>query len=311
MPSRRVVAALVPAVVGLILLLWGVWVLYTAFRYGTLPVAGWETERKRWFGLTWFIAFYIVLLPAYLYTISYGLQRYRHPEAVVMASPRVRWLAPLGIAGLLLLLTFSTRVAVTAWFPSAMHPPFGGWQGGVVPGIAATIVLLLLEAGVLKVIKHQKQTRSNPTPLLLPAFFAVILLAWAIWIIYTGFTEGSLPVVGWGTDHDVAFGLAWLVIFIVVLLPAYLYAIGLGVLGVLERGMENQSHPQNYWLLAITQIAMLSLVTFCARVAVTAWFPEPLQMPLGHFHGGVLVGALTTAILLLVTLSYYKLARSF
>ncbi|NOS71319.1 MAG: hypothetical protein HOP33_15470 [Verrucomicrobia bacterium] len=310
MKRQRVLSPIVPAVVGTILLLWGLKVMYTSFRFGTLPIAGWETDRKSWFGLTWFIAYFVVLLPAYLYSISIGIESFQNPEHG--ASPKVRRVSAFGISILLCLLTFCTRVAVTAWFPSPMHVPFEDWKGGLFPGISATIALLLVEAGVLWSIKHQKRTHSNPMPLLLPGGFALILLVWAFWIAYTAFKNGSMPVVGWDTDHEKVFGFAWLTAFVIVLLPAYLYAIGLGILGLLERRNSNgQPVPQNYWLMAIAITSLLCLVTFCTRLAVTAWFPEQMHPPLEHFHGGIIAGIFATSLLALVTGIYYKFARSF
>jgi len=310
MKPKRVLAQLLLVLVGIILLAWGLWVLYTAFRFCTLPVVAWETDRKSRFGATWFIAFFVVLLPVYIYAISTGLQSYRNSGSDGITSPRCRWIAPLGASIMICLLTFITRVAVTAWFSSAMHPPFKNWQGGLVPGISATIALLLAETAVLWSIRHPKQTQPYPTALLLPTVFAVILLAWGMWVTYTAFSNGTLPLAGWKTTSDRAFGLAWLGIFIIVLIPAYLYAISLGILGVLERSERNASAP-NYWHLAITLTAMLALITFCARFAVTAWFPEEMHAPCEQFYGGIPAGVIATTILLRATGAYFKIARSF
>ena len=74
MNQKKFFAPLLPAIIGLVLLVWGLWVMYTAFKYGTLPVVGWETEDNEHFGLIWFIAFFVVLLPAYAFAISRGVQ---------------------------------------------------------------------------------------------------------------------------------------------------------------------------------------------------------------------------------------------
>lgn len=310
MRLKRVVAHMLPVVVGLLLLIWGLKVMYTSFSYGTMPWAGWETERKSWFGMTWLAAYFIVLLPAYLYAISQGLQSYRASQTEVRGPDGRCWLSVLGISTLLVALTFCTRVAVTAWFPSPMHTPFEGLRGGVIPGAIATIILLATEVRVLLAIKQQKQGQHQPLSLLIPGLFGVVLLIWAGWITYTAFTEGSLPVVGWHTDHPRWFGLAWLIAFFVVLLPAYIYSIGLGILGWLERDMRQQLSPQNHWLVAIGITAMLSVVTFCTRIAVTAWFPEQMHPPLHQFEGGLVGGGIMTLVLLVVMALFYRVARN-
>jgi hypothetical protein len=311
MNQKRTFAPLLPASVGLVLLVWGGWVMYTAFKYGTLPVAGWATDRKALFGLAWFMTFFVVLLPAYAYAISQGLQALRGNQTVAARPQRGQWLGAGSISLLLCALTFCSRVAVTAWFPSPMHPPFEDYQGGRMAGFTATIILLLAEAGVLAGIKHQTRRQQQPFPLLLPGLFALILLLWAGWVAYTAFRDGSLPVVGWRTAHRYWFGWAWLIAFGFVLLPAYLYAIGLGLLGLVERSTQNSPASQNFWLVAIGITALLCLVTFATRVAVTAWFPEPMHPPLGQFEGGWPVGFIATAGLVVVVLFFYKVARSF
>jgi hypothetical protein len=310
MKLKRAFAHLLPVIVGMILMIWGLKVMYTSFRYGTMPLAGWHTDRKNWFGMTWLLAYFIVLLPAYLYAISLGLRGYCKPAEKVGEQDGRWWLMTLGVSTLLVALTFCTRGAVTAWFPSPMHPPFGILTGGVVPGIIATTVLLILEVGVLFAIKHQTRAQQQPLSLLIPGLFGVMLLVWAGWITYSAFMEGSLPVVGWQTQYPKLFGLAWVIAFFVVLLPAYVYSIGLGILGWLERNMQQQVSPQNHWLVAIGITAMLSLVTFCTRVAVTAWFPEPMHPPFHNFQGGLIGGGIATIALLVAVGLFYRVARS-
>ncbi len=312
MKQSRVLAPLLPMIIGVILILWGLKVMYTAFSFGSMPIAGWHTEQKNYFGMTWFFVFFIVLLPAYLYAISYGLQEFlRNPDALPLRK-RSRWATAFGVVTLLCLLTFCARVAVTAWFSSPMHPPFEAFQGGILPGIFATVILLFVEAGVLFAIKHQTQRKRQPMALLIPGLFSLLLLVWAGWITFTAFKEGSLPVVGWQTDeHPRLFGTAWVVAFCIVLMPAYLYAMGLGLLGVLERPQGERPTDQNSWLVAIGFTALLGLLTFCTRVAVTAWFNEPMHPPLEHFQGGLISGAIATAILSMVVILFHRVARAF
>jgi hypothetical protein len=168
-----------------------------------------------------------------------------------------------------------------------MHQPLEAYQGGFVPGVVATISLLFVEGGVLFAIKHQTQRKRQPIALLIPGLFSVLLLMWAGWITFTAFKEGSLPVVGWQTDRAKLFGATWLVAFLLVLLPAYLYSAGLGLLGMLERPQGERLTDQNSWLVAIGFTALLGLLTFSTRVAVTAWFNEPMHPPLEHFQGGL------------------------
>lgn len=312
MKRSRVFAPLLPVMAGVILTLWGLKVMYTSFSFGTMPIAGWHTDQKNHFGLTWFIAFSIMLLPAYLYAINLGLSEFRRESGGSHPRLSSRWATSFGVVTLLCLLTFCARVAVTAWFPSPMHPPFEDYQGGVTPGIAATVILLLVVAGVLFAIKHQTHRKRQPTALLIPGLFALLLLAWAGWITYTAFKEGSLPVVGWQTgDHPRLFGAAWVVAFSVVLLPAYLYAMGLGLLGMLERPQGDRPTDQNSWLVAIGFTALLGLLTFCTRVAVTAWFDEPMHPPLEYFQGGILPGLITTTVLGAVVVLFHRVARAF
>lgn len=314
MRRSRVLASLLPVVTGVILTLWGLKVMYTSFTYGSMPIAGWYTDQdhKNHFGLIWFIAFSIVLLPAYLYAISLGLQVVKTIDDETTHRKQSRWATAFGVATLLCLLTFCARVAVTAWFPSPMHIPFEEYQGGFLPGLVATIILLFVEGGVLFAIKHQTQRKRQPAALLIPGFFALLLLAWAGWITFTAFKEGSLPVIGWQTDeHPRLFGAAWLVAFLVVLLPAYLYSVGLGLLGVLERTHGVRPTDQNSWLVAIGFTALLGLLTFCTRVAVTAWFNEPMHPPLEHFQGGLVSGLITTTVLCGVVVLFHRVARAF
>ena len=313
MKRSRVLASLLPVATGIILTLWGLKVMHTSFTNGSMPIADWHTDQdhKNHFGLIWFIAFSIVLLPVYLYAISSGLQVVKTKTDKTTHLKQSRWATAFGVATLLCLLTFCARVAVTAWFPSPMHPPLDEFQGGFLPGIVATIILLIVEGGVLFAIKHQTQRKRQPAALLIPGLFALVLLAWAGWIAFTAFKEGSLPVVGWQTEHTRLFGVAWLVAFFVVLLPAYLYSVGLGLLGVLERTRGDRPTDQNSWLVAIGFTALLGLLTFCTRVAVTSWFDEAMHPPLEQFQGGIVSGIITTTVLAAVVVLFHRVARAF
>ncbi len=192
-----------------------------------------------------------------------------------------------------------------------MHPPFSKFQGGFANGLAATMVLLLLEAGVLAGIKHQTRRGQHSYPLLIPACFALVLLVWGGWVVHTAFTTGTLPVVSWRTEHQFLFGLLWLAVFVVVLLPAYLYGISLGLLGVIGQMDPVEKESQNLWLVAVSNTALLFVITFCARLVATSWFPGPLHPPFDHAGGGLLSGLVSTSGLGLVTAVYYRIARSF
>ena len=145
----------------------------------------------------------------------------------------------------------------------------------------------------------------------MPASVALVLLVWAGWIMYTSFKYGTLPVAGWETDCPKLFGTLWVLTFVIVLLPAYVYAIGLGILALLERHEELEPAPKSYWPVAANTTCLLILLTFCARVAVTAWFPGDMHPPLGDFHGGVLSGLIATLFMGFVTVTFFKVARSF
>ncbi len=308
--QKRDLAPLLPALVGTVMLFWGLKVMYTSFAYGSLPIAGWHTEQKNLFGLSWLIVFMIVLLPAYLYAIGTGWQSLKRLGRT-SEPPKRYWLAAVGISVLLGVLTFCARVAVTAWFPSPMHAPFESFNGGMASGLAATMILVLLEAGVLAGIKHQTRHGQHSYPLLIPACFALVLLVWGGTVVYSSFKAGALPVVGWQTDHRLGFGWLWSVVFIVVLLPAYLYAVSLGLLGLIGQMDPLERESQNFWLVAISNTALLCLITFCARFTVTAWFNKPLHPPFDQITGGILPGVVASITLLLVTTFYYRIARSF
>lgn len=308
-PSKSPIC-LLPAVVGGGLLLWGLKVVYTAFAWGSLPVAGWQTQAKGLFGLLWLAVFGIVLLPAYLYAIESAVRTWRSPR-VVSSRPQRRALAAWGVTILLMALTFTARVAVTAWFGVPMHPPLQKWIGGVGPGSAATALLLTLELGVLAAIRHQTRQNQKAYPLLIPALFGAVLLLWALWVVWTAFSKGLFPVVRWQTEHRVGFGLLWLAATLLVLGPAYVYAMSLGMLGLLRRFYSQDLGEQNLWLVAITNTALLFLLTFAARVAVTAWLPDSLHPPFEFLQGGVLPGMVASGVLGLLSVLFYRTARAF
>ncbi|MDW8309755.1 MAG: hypothetical protein RMK20_10320 [Verrucomicrobiales bacterium] len=299
-----------PFGVAVLLLLLGLQVSYTAFAWGAMPIAGWRTEAKGFFGLVWLGVFGVVLLPAYLHAIESSLTCLRSPEPAA-AGPARRLLAALGVTILLVALTLAARVAVTAWFPVPMHPPFQRWTGGVGPGLIATVLLLALEVAVLRGIKHQTRRDQKPYPLLIPAAFGALLLGWALWVVWSAFARGRFPVIPWQTEHRSWFGLLWLVATLTVLMPAYVYAMSLGVLGLVRRFYSQDVTQQNLWLVAITTTAMLFVLTLAARVAVTAWFPGPIHPPFEFLNGNLLMGLGASLILALLSALYYRVARAF
>lgn len=301
---------LLPGVVGIVLLLWSLKVVYTAFAWGSMPIAGWRTEAKGFFGFVWLAVFGIVLLPAYLYAIESAVRNWRSVSADSSRAPR-HTLAAWGVTILLVALTFAARVAVTAWFAVPMHPPFQRWTGGILPGVVATVVLLGLELAVLAGIRHQTRRGQKPYPLLIPAAFGLVLLLWALWVVGTAFSRGVFPVVLWRTEHRVWFGVLWLAATLTVLAPAYVYAMSLGVLGLLRRFYGQDIGQQNLWLVAITNTALLFLLTFAGRVAVTAWLPGPLHPPFEFVQGGLLPGVAASLILALMSVLFYRVARAF
>jgi hypothetical protein len=301
---------LLPAAVAGLLLLWGLKVVFTAFAWGAMPIVGWRTPAKALFGLAWLAVFAVVLVPVYLYAIEMGVRAWRAASGVSERKQR-HALAASGVTILLLALTFVARVAVTAWFPEPMHPPFQSWTGGVGPGLLATVLLVALELGVLAGIKHQTRHDQKPYPLLIPAVFGAGLCLWALWVVWTAFSKGLFPVVLWQTPHRGWFGLLWLAATMVVLMPVYLYAISLGLLGLLRRFHAQDVAQQNLWLVAITNTALLFVLTYAARVAVTAWFPGPLHPPFDFLTGGVLPGLAASLVLAGLSVLYYRVARAF
>ena len=152
--------------------------------------------------------------------------------------------------------------------------------------------------------------RNYRRPLLVPACIALLLLIWGSANLFFSFRQGAFPVVGWETEHSRVFGTLWLIVFGSVLLPAYLYALALGVLSFLNRTGDHEPAPQLYWTMAANVTCLLVLLTFCARVAVTAWFPGQMHPPLDDYHGGVVPGVIATLFMLFVAVTFYKVARS-
>jgi hypothetical protein len=152
--------------------------------------------------------------------------------------------------------------------------------------------------------------QKNSRPLLIPACAAFVLLTLGVWDMHTSLVHGTFPLVGWETKHSTAFGTLWLIVFVVVLLPAYMYAIALGTLGVFGRNEEYQPAPRFYWTMAANITCLLVLLTFCVRVAVTAWFPSQMHPPLDDYRGGVVPGVIATLFMVFVAVTFYKVARS-
>ena len=121
MNQKKFFAPLLPAIIGLVLLFWGLKVMYTSFKYGTMPIAGWQTESNEHFGLIWFIAYFVVLLPAYTFAISRGVQCLQKKNDDEPQSKRGQWLGAVAVTVLLCTLTFCTRVAVTAQVSASSH----------------------------------------------------------------------------------------------------------------------------------------------------------------------------------------------
>jgi hypothetical protein len=141
---------LVPATVATLLLLRAVWLIFGAFSDGALPLVGWQTDHRIQFGLAWLSVAVFLLLPAYLGAIGLYILAMREGESAAPGQRENSWPGALLIAALLVVLTFCVRVTVTAWFPEAMHPPFHGITGGLVPGLIVTLASIAVLAGVLK-----------------------------------------------------------------------------------------------------------------------------------------------------------------
>lgn len=152
---------------------------------------------------------------------------------------------------------------------------------------------------------------GRPFPLLIPAIVALVLLGRACFNFYNTYHSGEFRLLGWQTEHKGAFGTAWLITALVVLIPAYLYAISLGLLALFERDKQARPSRRVIWRVTLEISVLLIVVTYCARLAVTAWFPEKLILPLDDFDGGVLSGVVATAVLAGVVTLYYRVARSF
>lgn len=146
-------------------------------------------------------------------------------------------------------------------------------------------------------------------PLLLPAVVALILLAWAIWITTTAFTEGSLPIARWDTDRNYLFGTIWVIAFLTILLPIYFFGISLGLTAFLERSEETQPRANTCWRVAWGMTVVMVLITFCTRLAVTSWFPTNMHPPFQALDGGAHWGIISTLILVGLVVIFYRLMR--
>lgn len=144
MKRKKMIPLLLPASVAVILLIWSGWITWTSFEDGALPVVGWHTESRHLFGTIWLIALLTILLPIYFFGISLGLTAFLDSDQETAAKPKACWRVAWGMTIVLVLITFVTRLAVTAWFPTHMHPPFQSMEGGVLPGSVVTTVLFCL-----------------------------------------------------------------------------------------------------------------------------------------------------------------------
>ena len=152
-------------------------------------------------------------------------------------------------------------------------------------------------------------TRKPLLPLLLPAIVAVILLAWAVWVTWTSFRAGALPVVGWQTEHRHLFGTLWLAAFLCILLPVYFFGISLGLTSLIESDQATPQRPSVCWSVACGMTIVEVLITFTARLAVTAWFPTEMHPPFQHLQGGWWPGLISTAVLALLLTLFYRIMR--
>ena len=151
--------------------------------------------------------------------------------------------------------------------------------------------------------------RKRLVPLVLPAVVAIILLAWAIWVTTTAFTEGSLPVAGWETDRKYLFGTIWLICFLTILLPIYFFGISLGLTAFLDDPEETQQRRSACWRVAWGMTVVMVLITFCTRLAATSWFPTRMHPPFQAFDGGLKWGVLSTLVLAVLLVIFYRLMR--
>lgn len=112
------------------------------------------------FGTAWLVVAACVLLPWYLLVLSnciFALAGLNHRGN----EGQFHWLEAVVYVFLLAVLTFGARVAVTAWFPEPMHPPFDWVQGGAVPGIVASVTAFLLAATTLRLMQRVHPFRAR------------------------------------------------------------------------------------------------------------------------------------------------------
>ena len=110
--------------------------------------------------LVWLTMALFVLAPCYLLVIGSCL----HALFTLARAPRapaVSCLVGAAQGVLVVLLTFGVRIAVTAWFPEELHPPFAETHGNPALGFAATLAVLGLAVLVFNVMARIPPLRQR------------------------------------------------------------------------------------------------------------------------------------------------------
>ena len=152
-----------------------------------------------------------------------------------------------------------------------------------------------------------KQTKT--LPLLLPATLGLALLVLGCWNIHTSIFHGTLPEVDWHTEHSMLFGFLWVLTFGIILLPAYIFAIELGLLTLTEDEDGPETRRTSYWPLALGLSGLVCLVTYCGQLAVTSWFGSVLALPFVTIRGGLWPGMIAVALMGIILAATRRLLR--
>jgi hypothetical protein len=135
--------------------------------------------------------------------------------------------------------------------------------------------------------EHEVPTRTTLLSSLDFVGFGLVL--WGLLGIYTSFFRGSIPLTQWQTDHNIAFGILWLLL----IFPDTLYQ---------KRAVRNWFHAVGIWRhgWSVLPLASLNAVfQVCGLVIIcVAWFPSPLPWPLSGFSGGFLTGGIVLVCVL-------------
>ncbi len=148
--------------------------------------------------------------------------------------------------------------------------------------------------------------------------FSLVLWGWWVYGIFTTFSNGEVPVIGWTTDHNIIMGILWTIML------GRLF-IGQGIAGDsgftpgLPRTLHNIFFTVSIWKRGYVYLPFFVLNLFVQLyswiIIITVWFPQPLPPPFGKFSGGFSTGIVGITIIfpicLVGNITACRLMRSF